>query len=64
MCSSDVHINFIFITGGTNAHKWENSIRLDKGYLGYIREIMPEDVLSIVDIVHTVVSTVSHGGKI
>lgn len=58
--------NFLFIfVEDIIQHKWENPVRLDKGSRSYIirQNISSEDVLSFIDMVETVVSTVSRGGK-
>lgn len=44
-------------------HKWENAFSLDKNSWGYRRDMKYEDVLSFAELLETVVSTVSCGGK-
>lgn len=45
-------------------HKWENAFPLDKKSWGYRREMQIDDVYTISEMLETIVSTVSCGGKI
>lgn len=44
-------------------HKWENAFSLDKYSWGYRSEMTTSDVMNITDLIETVVSTISCGGK-
>lgn len=46
------------------SHKWENAFPLDKLSWGYRQEMKSEDVLTFDELLETVVSTVSCGGRI
>lgn len=44
-------------------HKWENAFPLDKKAWGYRREMQIEDVHTLSEMLESIVSTVSCGGK-
>lgn len=44
-------------------HKWENAFTIDKLSWGFRRNMKPSDVLSFEEILESVVSTISCGGK-
>lgn len=44
-------------------HKWENAMTLDKGSWGYRRQMKAGDVLSLLDLITSLASTVACGGN-
>lgn len=44
-------------------HKWENAFTLDKQSWGYRRNMKLSEIMTINELLQTVVSTVSCGGK-
>lgn len=54
---------FLFLTDSLMFHKWENALSLDQYSWGYRSDMKTSDVMSIADLIESVVSTVSCGGK-
>lgn len=46
------------------SHKWENAFSLDRRSWGYRRNMKTEEVVTFDELLETVVSTVSCGGRI
>lgn len=44
-------------------HKWENALSLDKQSWGFRSDMMEAEVMSFEELLNTVVTTVSCGGK-
>lgn len=54
----------VFVTGTLLHHKWENAFPLDKSSWGFRTDMQLHEVYHFDEMLETVVSTVSCGGKI
>lgn len=52
------------LTESLMSHKWENALSLDKQSWGFRNDMNAAEVMSFEELLNTVVTTVSCGGKI